>query len=40
MKLDANSGLMDRQYTDDSKKVNPIFLCKVWVTLNINPKYG
>ena len=38
IKLNANSGLMDRLCSDYSK--NPIFLCRVWVTLDINPDYG
>ena len=37
--FNANSGLMDWHCSDDSKKVNPISLCRVWVTLDINPEY-
>ena len=38
--LHGNLGLIDRQCCEDSTKVNPIFLCRVWVTLDINPEYG
>ena len=34
--FNVNSGLMDWQCSDDSKKVNPISLCRVWVKLDIN----
>ena len=37
--LNTNLGLMDRQCSEDSKKVNPIF-CVVLVNPDFNLKYG